>query len=134
MKLPLVHLDDVVEGLLAAGARSDVGGSIVHLVDSTPVTQRDYIAWSREHASRAIRAHYVPRPALLLAGAVLDLVGGMFGRTLGLSRYRIRSIKELTFDCSAARNRLGWEPRHRFPSRSSRGLDRPASAPVALAD
>jgi nucleoside-diphosphate-sugar epimerase len=123
LKLPLVHVDDVVEGLLAAAARSDVGGSIFHLVDSTPVTQRDYIAWSRENASRAIRVHYVPRPALLLAGAVLDLVGGVFGRTLGLSRYRIRSIKELTFDCSAARNRLGWEPRHRFSSRSSRVLD-----------
>jgi predicted dehydrogenase/nucleoside-diphosphate-sugar epimerase len=111
LKLPLVHVNDVVEGLLAAATRPDVCGSVVHLVDSTPLTQRDYIARCREEAKgAAFRVNYIPWTALLALGAVLDLVGGLLGRNLPLTSYRIRSIKELSFDCSAARRQLGWEP------------------------
>jgi nucleoside-diphosphate-sugar epimerase len=110
LKLPLVHVNDVVDGLLAAAMRSDACGSIFHLVDSTPVTQRDYIAWCREEGEPALRVNYIPRAALLAAGAALDLVGGLLRRNLPLTSYRIRSIKELRFDCSAARRQLGWEP------------------------
>jgi 2-alkyl-3-oxoalkanoate reductase len=69
LRLPLVHVSDVVEGLLAAATRPDVCGSIFHLVDSTPVTQRDYITRCQEEANGALRVNYVPRTALLAAGA-----------------------------------------------------------------
>lgn len=108
LKLPLVHVNDVVDGLIAAAARPDVCGAIFHLVDSTPVTQRDYIASCREEARRTIRVSYIPRMALLAAGTALDVVGAVIKRNLPLTSYRIRSIRELTFDCSAARRRLGW--------------------------
>jgi predicted dehydrogenase/nucleoside-diphosphate-sugar epimerase len=110
LRLPLVHVSDVIEGLLAAATRPDVCGSIFHLVDSTPVTQRDYIARCQEVANGTLRVNYVPRTALLAAGAVLDLVGGLLRRNLPLTSYRIRSINELRFDCAAARRQLGWEP------------------------
>jgi predicted dehydrogenase/nucleoside-diphosphate-sugar epimerase len=110
LKLPLVHVNDVVEGLLAAATRQDVCGSIFHLVDPAPVTQRDYTSRCQERAGGALKASYVPRTALLAVGAALDLVGKLLGRNLPLTSYRIRSIKELTFDCSAARRQLGWEP------------------------
>lgn len=121
LKLPLVHVNDVVDGLLAAAAaQPDVCGAIFHLVDSASVTQRDYIAKCREDARGAqgaqgteatqgsIRVSYVPRMALLAAGTALDVVGAVIKRNLPLTSYRIRSIRELTFDCSAARRRLGW--------------------------
>jgi predicted dehydrogenase/nucleoside-diphosphate-sugar epimerase len=111
LKLPLVHVEDVVDGLLAAASRPDLGASIFHLVDSTPVTQRDYIARCQEEARETIRVNYIPRTVLLAAGAVLDLASRLLGRNLPLTRYRVRSIKELTFDCSAARNQLGWQPK-----------------------
>jgi predicted dehydrogenase/nucleoside-diphosphate-sugar epimerase len=120
LKLPLVHVNDVVEGLFAAATRPDVCGSIFHLVDSTPVTQRDYITRCQEAAGGVLRASYLPRTALLAVAAALDLVGGVLGRNLPLTRHRIRSIKELTFDCSAARRQLGWEP--------AAGLRSPASS------
>lgn len=110
MKLPLVHVDDVVEGLVAAAARPGVCGSIFHLVDPTPVTQRDYIARCQSEASRAPRVNYVPRSLFLALGTVLDIAAKMLGRNLPLTRYRVRSINELTFDCSGAQRRLGWEP------------------------
>ena len=110
LKLPLVHVDDVVEGLLAAATRANVCGSIFHLVDSTPVTQRDYIARCQEEANGALRVNYIPRMAILAVAAALDLVGRLLKRNLPLTSYRIRSIKELTFDCSAALRQLGWTP------------------------
>lgn len=110
LKLPLVHVSDVVDGLMAAATRPGVCGSIFHLVDPTPVTQRDYITRCRARGERAIPVTYVPRTPLLVAAAALDVVGTLLGRDLPLTRYRIRSINELTFDCSAARRQLGWEP------------------------
>ena len=110
LKLPLVHVNDVVEGLLAAATAADVCGSIFHLVDSTPVTQRGYITRCQETANDGLRVNYIPRTALLAVAAVLDVVARLLKRSLPLSSYRIRSIKELTFDCSAARRQLGWKP------------------------
>jgi predicted dehydrogenase/nucleoside-diphosphate-sugar epimerase len=110
LKLPLVHVDDVVEGLIAAAVRPSASGSIFHLVDPTPVLQRDYIEACRDGLHTPIRAHYVPRPVLFFAAAVLEAAGRLFRRNVPLTRYRIRSVRELTFDCSAARRQLGWAP------------------------
>jgi nucleoside-diphosphate-sugar epimerase len=110
-RLPVVHVNHVVDGLVAAATRPDVCGSIFHLVDSMPVTQRDYIARCREQMRGVPKVTYVPRTALLIVGTVLDLVSGLLKRSLPLTSYRVRSVKELTFDCSAARLRLGWEQR-----------------------
>ena len=111
LKLPLVHVDDVVEGLLCAAAHPNAAGSIFHLVDSTPVTQREYIARCLEKSEGSLRVHYVPRFVLLALGAAFEAMGKLLGRSLPLTSYRIRSIKELSFDCSAARRQLGWEAR-----------------------
>jgi nucleoside-diphosphate-sugar epimerase len=108
LKLPLVHVNDVVEALLEAATRPHVCGSIFHLVDPTPVTQRDYIDLCQ--ANRNLRVAYVPRTVLLAGGTALELVGRLLKRHLPLTRYRVRSINDLTFDCSAARQHLGWEP------------------------
>jgi nucleoside-diphosphate-sugar epimerase len=124
LKLPLVHLDDVIEGLCAAATRPDVCGSIFHLVGSTPMTQREYIAWCRAEGKAGPGAYYIPRFALLAAGAVLDLASRLLGRPLPLSRYRIQSIKELKFDCSAARIRLGWQPTAGRPGGASATVER----------
>jgi 2-alkyl-3-oxoalkanoate reductase len=134
LKLPLVHVDDVIEGLLAAACRPGACGSILHLVDAAVVTQRDYIDRCREKAEGTLRVTYVSRTALLAAGAALDLVGGLWRRDLLLTRYRIRSIKELSFECSAARQQLGWEPT-RLRSLSSNQpprLPRPCLRPASM--
>lgn len=132
MQLPLVHVNDVVDGLLAAAA-APACSTMFHLVDSAPVTQRDYIDWCRTQ-QKQLRAHFIPRPALLLAAAVLDVLSGILGRALPLSVYRIRSINELTFDCSAAQRQLGWTPRRPFTSRLDPTVEPTAAASLALAD
>jgi len=110
LTLPLVHLNDVVDGLIAAGSRAGVCGAIFHLVDGTSVTQREYISASRTTSAASPPAVYVPRIALLAAAAALAPVGYLLNRTPPLTGYRLRSINALSFDCSAARQRLGWNP------------------------
>jgi 2-alkyl-3-oxoalkanoate reductase len=134
VKLPLVHVNNVVDGLLAAATRPDVCGSIFHLVDPTPVTQRDYITRCQEATQGSLRVTYVPRTALLVAGAVLDVVGRLLKRNLPLTSYRVRSIKELTFDCSAARQQLGWKPMSGLSRGLSTRLGRTGRATLAAAD
>jgi 2-alkyl-3-oxoalkanoate reductase len=111
MNLPLVHVNDVVDALIAAATRPAVRGGIFHLVDPTPVTQRDYIISCQRESRVPIRVSYVPRAVLLTLGAALEVVGGLLGRSVPLTRYRVRSINELNFDCRAAQQRLGWTPK-----------------------
>jgi predicted dehydrogenase/nucleoside-diphosphate-sugar epimerase len=110
LKLPLVEVNDVVGGLLAAAERPGICGRVFQLVDARGLTQRDYIAACRRAAGSGPRATFVPRLTLLALGAALDVVSRIIGRGLPLSVYRVRSIKQLTFDCSAARTELGWRP------------------------
>jgi len=126
LKLPLVHVDDVVDGLLAAATRPNVCGAIFHLVDPTPVRQRDYIDTCRQEMDVPVRVRYVPRIVLFAAASTLEAIARLLGRSVPLTRYRIRSIRELTFDCSAARRRLGWEARAK---RSPKCDARPAASP-----
>jgi hypothetical protein len=99
----------VVNGLVASARRPGICGAVFHLVDPMPVVQRDYIDRCRERLA-GLRVSYVPRTALLAAGALLDLAAAAVGRGLPLSRYRVRSINALRFDCSAAQRDLGWQP------------------------
>lgn len=108
--LPLVYVDDVVEALVAAGARPGVEGGIVHIVDETPVIQDDYIAMCRSHANH-LRVLHVPRPLLYAVGAAVEALGRILGRRVPLSRYRVRSINDVRFDGAKAKTVLGWTPR-----------------------
>jgi nucleoside-diphosphate-sugar epimerase len=118
LKLPLVHVDDVVDGLLAAATRPNVCGSIFHLVDPALVLQRDYIEKCRRDMEVPVSVLYVPRTVLFAAAVALEAIGSLVRRTVPLTTYRIRSIRELTFDCSAARRQLGWTARgERSPER-----------------
>jgi nucleoside-diphosphate-sugar epimerase/predicted dehydrogenase len=110
--LPLVHVDDVVNALISAATQPDVCGSIFHLVDDTPVNQRDYISILRRTSTSPPKPLYVPRVALLMAAAALAPLGHLLRKTPPLTMYRLRSINALSFDCSAARQRLAWDPKH----------------------
>jgi nucleoside-diphosphate-sugar epimerase len=105
-KLPLVYLDDVVDGLLAASTSDAALGQVVNLVDSTPIDQNEYLSRAKRKASR------VPVWFLMCAAYGIELLGKVLKRGVPLSRYKIRSLKPLyPFDCSRAKSLLGWTPR-----------------------
>jgi predicted dehydrogenase/nucleoside-diphosphate-sugar epimerase len=110
IKLPLVYIEDVVDGVLAAATLQLPSGSLFHLVDSAPVTQNEYVEMCQMAAPAGLRIVRVPRAALYVIGAALEVVGALLRRAVPLSRYRVASIKPLTFDCAKAEQALAWKP------------------------
>jgi predicted dehydrogenase/nucleoside-diphosphate-sugar epimerase len=109
--LPLVFVDDVVDGLLAAASAPGAVGQIVHLIDPTPVTQNEYLQWCRP-ALPGTGVWRMPVWLLMVAAWMIDLMSRVLKRSLPLSRYKIRALKPLwPVDITRARQLLGWEPR-----------------------
>jgi nucleoside-diphosphate-sugar epimerase len=108
LPLPLVHVDDVVDAILAAARAPFLDGSVFHLVDAERVTQNDV---ARRAAGRS-RIVHVPLPLAHLLALGVEGLAGLGGRPAPLSRYRLRSaLAPIAFDCTAARESLGWRPR-----------------------
>jgi predicted dehydrogenase/nucleoside-diphosphate-sugar epimerase len=109
--LPLVHVEDVVDGMIAAAERNEAAGQVIHLIDPTPVTQNEYLQWAGPaNPNRPIRR--VPVWLLIFLAWGVDILSKLAKRRLPLSRYKIRSLRPLwPVDVSRAEKLLGWKPR-----------------------
>ena len=110
--LPLVYVEDVVDALLNASASSTFDGSIFHVVDPTPITQKDLA--SRYLESRGLRPRIVRLPIPLVYGLAFfaDRVFRLLGRASPISVYRVKSsMARLAFDSAASERDLHWKPR-----------------------
>jgi predicted dehydrogenase/nucleoside-diphosphate-sugar epimerase len=112
--LPFAHIEDIVDALLLAAERDHVVGSTFHIVDTVhALTQNDYIEASRSIVGAKLRVRHVPGPVLMAAAIAAGVVSRVTKIPLPLSPYRLRSSRPLgPFDCRAARDVLGWTPRH----------------------
>ena len=112
LSLPLVYVDDVVDALLDAGTRADVVGKMFNVVDTTPISQNEYVAAYRAKFGAAARVTRVPIGVMMFLAWGVELLGKVLKRDVPLSRYRVRSLRPLAnFDVTAARDVLKWEPR-----------------------
>jgi predicted dehydrogenase/nucleoside-diphosphate-sugar epimerase len=106
--LPLVYVEDVVDAILLAAERGIWTGEIFHIVDSADVTQ-EALARRAEPNSPITK---VPRAIVTLLAVGVEVLGAILKRPVPLSRYRIASaLAPIRFDCTAARQTLGWMPR-----------------------
>jgi 2-alkyl-3-oxoalkanoate reductase len=110
VRLPLVHVEDVVSALLAAAERPVLDGRVLHLVSPAVVTQRAYLRAVRSHLT-GIRVLYVPRTVLSLAAVLAEGLARVTRRSLPLTRYRLAAIRDVRFATAAAENDLGWRGR-----------------------
>jgi predicted dehydrogenase/nucleoside-diphosphate-sugar epimerase len=113
-KLPLVYVEDVVDGLIQAATRPEALGAVIQLVDPTPVTQKEFVNICRRSQvlRPPIKSLYIPKWFMKLASWGVDKLGKLLKRDLPLSPYRVDSLRPPSpFDITAARTRLGWEPR-----------------------
>ncbi len=112
LPLPLVYVDDVVDALVSAGNRPEAVGKMFNVVDTTYVSQNEYLAASRERLRGIVKMGRVPVSVMMTMAWGVELLGKMLRRDVPLSRYRVRSLRPLTnFDVSAANTVLGWQPR-----------------------
>ena len=110
--LPLVYVDDVADALLLAAEVPTATGQIINLVDPTTITQGEYLDRVKGKLGNELRLVRLPTGVFMLLAWGVEMLGKMLGRNVPLTRYRVRSLRPLAnFDISAARSKLGWEPR-----------------------
>jgi nucleoside-diphosphate-sugar epimerase/predicted dehydrogenase len=128
VRLPLVHVSDVVDGLLAAATADVRNGTIVQLVEGTGVTQNDIVAHYLATSGERCRVWRVPLPAVLVLATLVEVFAI---RVLGwapVGRRRIRAAAaSREFDCERAKRTLGWMPRKGVSSAFGGALRHPAS-------
>jgi nucleoside-diphosphate-sugar epimerase/predicted dehydrogenase len=106
--LPLVHMDDVVDGIRGALDGPLRGGEIIQLVDPQRLTQNAVLKRAVP-ASRVIR---IPRSVVFALGKFSEIALAPLRRPSPLSVYRLRSaLARRTFDGRRAEQLLGWRPR-----------------------
>jgi predicted dehydrogenase/nucleoside-diphosphate-sugar epimerase len=111
MKLPLVYVDDVADGLLRAARTEVEPGCIIQLVDPEVIDQKIFVRQVQQRCPE-LKATFAPLPFLYCAAVGLELLGRVLKRSVPLTRYRLRSLRgDLDFDCSRARMQIGWTPR-----------------------
>lgn len=109
LTLPLVHVEDVVDAVVAALDGPLAGGEVIQLVDPHQLTQNEVLAIVLPPGARIV---HLPRALLFAGGRVSEPVLAALGRKSPVSAYRLRSaLARVGFASDRARTLLGWEPR-----------------------
>jgi nucleoside-diphosphate-sugar epimerase len=110
--LPLVHVDDVVEGIMLAAQSSFCRAEVFQFVDDELMSREELVhLFIRAREPKLKVTHISLRLACLFAGCV-ERLAEMLHRPVPVSPYRLRSaVAPLVFDCAKAREQLGWLPR-----------------------
>jgi nucleoside-diphosphate-sugar epimerase/predicted dehydrogenase len=110
--MPLTYIDNMIDALLAAERSHAPSGSVYNVVDSTNCDQGE-VAQTLHTASRGhIKPLFLPYPIVWTLMLGVDLASLLLHRRLGTARFRLkRTLADMRFKCTAARNELGWQPR-----------------------
>jgi predicted dehydrogenase/nucleoside-diphosphate-sugar epimerase len=112
MRLPLIHVNDVIEAVVLATQSKFHEGEIFHFVDNETMSREElarlYVA-AREPQLRITR---LPLGVANVLAKSVELLAKILRRPPPISPYRLRSaLAPLAFDCSRARKELGWQPK-----------------------
>lgn len=108
--LPLTHVDNACDAIALAADRG-ASGSAYNVIDG-PARQGEYLDLLSAHGVSNVRPTFVPPFLLWPVAWGCEVLGRLAKRNLPLTRYRLkRATESLTYDTSAARDALGWEPR-----------------------
>lgn len=111
IRLPLIHVSDVIEGIVKATQSKYAHGEIFQLVDDDLLT-RDELAQLYMHSREpGMGDLHVPMNVACWLARALTFALRLLGRVSPLTPYRLHSAYvPLAFDCARAREQLGWRP------------------------
>jgi nucleoside-diphosphate-sugar epimerase/predicted dehydrogenase len=110
LRLPLVHMDDVIDGVVSALDRNLHGGEIIQLVDTDLPTQNEILARAARADAKVV---HVPRPVVFALGRFSEIAIKPLKRQSPLNVYRLRSaLARRTYASETAESLIGWRPRH----------------------
>jgi nucleoside-diphosphate-sugar epimerase len=105
LRLPLVHVEDVVRAVLESISASAPSGTIIQLVSPSRFTQNDVLRICKP-GGLTLR---LPRPLVFGLGWLSERMLGWVGRTSPFGVYRLRSaLARICFESDRAQRVLGW--------------------------
>jgi predicted dehydrogenase/nucleoside-diphosphate-sugar epimerase len=111
IRLPLVHVSDVVEAIVKATQSPYADGRVYQFVDHRSLTREELAALYTGGREPALRIVRVPMGLACALAKAVEWLARLLRRPPPLSPYRLRSAYVArTFDCTKARTELGWQP------------------------
>ena len=108
VRIPLVYLDDVIDGIVAAVERRLTSGEVIHLIDDENLDRLQILALA-EPARAVVK---VPQRTIEAAGRMSESVLSRLGRQSPLGPYRLPFIlADARFESDRAARLLDWRPR-----------------------
>ena len=111
--LPLVYVENAVDGIYQASQAKVAIGQVYNLVDDEKITAQEYLQRFVEVTGEPVRVLQVPYIVPYLASFAIETASA-----LGLMRDQVTSRVQLRgkhlsvrFDSAKARDELGWQPR-----------------------
>ncbi len=107
-----VHVDDVVDAVLALIARSPNGDSLAYVSDGAPLSTSRIVALARAASGRAAPRWHTPLWPWRLLAASGDWLGTALARPMPFDRGRYRALfEDACYDNARLRALGGWSPR-----------------------
>jgi nucleoside-diphosphate-sugar epimerase len=107
-RVPLIHIDDVVDAVLRAAAGRLMHGEIVHLIDDVAPTQNEVLAVAVGSDATIVR---LPRWLVIALSTVVTGMLKVCGRTWQFTPYRVRAaMSRCTFGSNQRELLDGWRP------------------------
>lgn len=108
LRLPLVHIDDVVDAVVRAAESSLGKGEVIQLVHPESLTQNQVLQLAVSEHSKIVR---VPRVLVFTLGWMSEIALGLLKRKSPLSVYRLRSaLSRRSFTCLGTALLGDWAP------------------------
>lgn len=125
IRLPLIHVGDVVEAIIKAAQSPFADGRVYQCVGDDPLTRAELAALYVRGREPALRILRLPLGLACVLARGVEWLCARLGRAAPITPYRLRSAYvPLAFDCGKAREELGWRPRVKSRTALRRLLDR----------
>ncbi len=106
-----IYVDDLVEGIVAAGTAAASSGRVINVSGGVGVPTREYFAPLAEVAGKPLRC--LPTPVVLAGAHLLHATARASKRPNELTPDGVRylALRRGTYGIGTAKDLLGWEPR-----------------------